>query len=127
MELSAPEFTAALAKRGFTPGIDLRLRYGRTRGLVDIAADIGFYNERGYRNFREIESAFGISSEEYKKLSYRCQTHAMFDAQLRELEAGITPAFGPQKSEFFTDWYAAAEKVGIDMSHIRVVRERHLY
>lgn len=125
MELSAPEFTAALAERGYTPGIDLRLRYGHTPGLVDIAADIGFYDERGYRNFREIESAFGITCKEYEKLSYACRTHALFDAQLRELESGIVPAFDYQKKEFFTEWYAALDAVGIDMGNIPVIRERH--
>lgn len=127
MELTAPEFTAALAERGYTPGIDLRIRYGRTRGLVDIAADMGFYNERGYHNFRELESAFGITCKEYAGLSYACKTYAMLDSQLREQYSGVIPDFTPQKKEFFDEWNAALAKIGVTLNDVPVVRERYPY
>lgn len=125
MELTAPEFTAALAERGYTPGIDLRIRYGRTRGLVDIAADMGFYNEHGYHNFRELESAFGITCKAYAGLSYACKTYGMYDSQLREQYSGVIPDFALQKKEFFTEWNSALEKIGVTLNDVPVIRERY--
>ena len=125
MELTAPEFTAALAERGYTPGIDLRLRYGHTRGLLGITADIGFYDERGYHNYHEIEDMFGITCADLARLSYAWKTFALFDRQLRELDSGVVPDFTPQKEAFFTEWRAAFEKVGFDWNNIPVSRERH--
>lgn len=120
MELTAKDFTAQLAAKGYTPGIDFDADNGNQPHTVKLTGAITFNGADGFMDFRNAEEYYGITCEEYEDLAMFTKTYALTEQQIEEIEAGGEPGNEEQEEKFFKAWSAALDGIGIDLDDIKV-------
>ncbi len=76
MELTAKDFTAQLAARGYTPGIDFDVDNGDEPHTVKLTGAITFNGADGFMDFRNAEEYYDITCEEYEDLAMFTKTYS---------------------------------------------------
>ena len=120
MELTAKDFTAQLAAKGYTPGIDFDVDNGDEPHTVQLTGAITFNGADGFMDFRNAEEYYGITCAEYEDLAMFTKTYALTEAQITDVEAGGEPGNEEQEEKFFDAWRAALDGIGIDLDDIKV-------
>lgn len=120
MELSAKDFTAQLAAKGYTPAIDLDVDNGDEPHTVKLTGAITFTGADGFMDFRNAEEFFNITCETYENLAFFQKTYPLTAWQIQEIEADGEPGNAEQEEKFFDAWRAALEEIGIDLDDIKV-------
>lgn len=120
MELSAKDFTAQLAAKGYTPGIDFEVDNGDEPHTVKLTGAITFTGADGFMDFRNAEEFFNITCEAYENLAFFQKTYPLTAWQIQEIETDGEPGNAEQEEKFFDAWRAALEEIGIDLDDIKV-------
>lgn len=120
MELTAKDFTARLAEKGYTPGIDFDVDSGDEPHTVKLTGAITFNGEDGFMDFRSAEEYYGITCAEYEDLAMFTKTYALTEQQVEEIETGGEPGNEEQEEKFFDAWRTALDGIGIDLNDIPV-------
>lgn len=120
MELTAKDFTAQLAAKGYTPAIDFDVDNGDQPHTVKLTGAITFHGADGFMDFRDAESYFDITCEAYENLAFFQKTYPLTEWQIREIETGGEPGNAEQEEKFFDAWRAALDGIGIDLDDIKV-------
>lgn len=120
MELTAKDFIAQLAAKGYTPGIDFDVDNGDEPHTVKLAGAITFNGADGFMDFRNAEEYYGITCAEYEDLAFFSKTYPLTEAQITDIEEGGEPGNEEQEKKFFDAWRAALDGIGIDLNDIPV-------
>ena len=120
MELTAKDFTARLAEKGYTPGIDFDADNGDEPHTVKLTGAITFNGADGFMDFRNAEEYYDITCAEYEDLAMFTKTYDLTEAQVTEIETGGEPGNAEQEEKFFDAWRAALDGIGIDLNDIPV-------
>lgn len=120
MELTAKDFTAQLAAKGYTPGIDFDADNGDEPYTVKLTGAITFNGADGFMDFRNAEEYYDITRAEYEDLAMFTKTYALTEAQVKEIEEGGEPGNAEQEEKFFDAWRTALDGIGIDLNDIPV-------
>lgn len=120
MELTAKDFTARLAEKGYTPGIDFDVDNGDEPHTVKLTGAITFNGADSFMDFRNAEEYYGITCAEYEDLAMFTKTYALTEAQITDIENGARPGNAEQEEKFFDAWRAALDGIGIDLDDIKV-------
>lgn len=120
MELTAKDFTARLAAKGFTPAIDFDVDNSRKPHTVKLTGAITFHGEDGFMDFRNAEEFFDITCEAYEDLAFFQKTYPLTAWQIKEIETDSEPGNAEQEEKFFDAWRAALEEIGINLNDIPV-------
>lgn len=120
MELAAKDFTAQLAAKGYTPGIDFDVDNGDEPHTVKLTGAITFNGADGFMGFRNAEEYYDITCAEYEDLAFFSKTYELTEAQITDIEEGGEPGNAEQEEKFFDAWSAALDGIGIDLNDIPV-------
>lgn len=120
MELTAKDFTAQLAAKGYTPGIDFDVDNGDEPNTVKLTAAITFNGADGFMDFRNVEEFYDITCEEYEDLAFFSKTYPLTEWQIKEIETDGEPGNAEQEEKFFEAWRVALDEIGIDLNDIKV-------
>lgn len=120
MELTAKDFTAQLAAKGYTPIMYLDVDNGEQPNTVQFTTAISFSSEDGIEDFRNIEEYHGITCEKYENLAFFTKTYPLTEKQVQEIEDGYDPGNTEQEEKFFEALRNALEEIGIDLDDIKV-------
>lgn len=120
MELTAKDFTAWLAQKGYTPGIDFDADNGDEPHTVKLTGAITFNGADGFMDFRNAAEYYDITCAEYEDLAMFTKTYELTEAQVKEIEEGGEPGNAEQEEKFFDAWRAALDGIGIDLNDIKV-------
>lgn len=120
MELTAKDFTAQLAAKGYTPGIDFAVDNGDEPNTVKLTGAITFNGADGFMDFRDAEEYHGITCAEYEDLAMFTKTYELTEEQVKQIETDGEPGNDEQEEKFFEAWSAALDGIGIDLNDIKV-------
>lgn len=120
MELTAKDFTALLAAKGYTPGIDFDVDNGDEPNTVKLTGAITFNGADGFMDFRNADEFYGITCEAYENLAFFQKTYPLTEWQIKEIETDGEPGNAEQEEKFFEAWSAALDGIGIDLNDIKV-------
>lgn len=120
MELTAKDFTAQLAAKGYTPIMYLDVDNGDKPNTVQFTTAISFSSEDGLDDFRDIEEYYGITCDEYENLAFFTKTYPLTEKQIEEIEDGYDSGNEEQEEKFFEALRSALEEIGIDLDDITV-------
>lgn len=120
MELTAKDFTAQLAAKGYTPLMYLDVDNGEQPNTVQFTTAISFSSEDGLDDFRDIEEYFDITCEPYENLAFFTKTYPLTEKQIKEIEDGYDPGNEEQEEKFFEALRNALDEIGIDLDDIKV-------
>lgn len=120
MELTAKDFTAQLAAKGYTPAIDFDVDNGDEPHTVKLTGAIDFHGADGFMDFRDAEEFFDITCEPYENLAFFQKTYQLTEWQIREIETDGEPGNAEQEEKFFDAWSVALDEIGIDLNDIPV-------
>lgn len=120
MELTAKDFTARLAEKGYTPAIDLDVDNGDEPHTVKLTGAITFHGADGFMDFRNAEEYYDITCEAYEDLAFFQQTYPLTAWQIKEIETDGEPGNAQQEEKFFEAWRVALDEIGIDLNDIEV-------
>lgn len=120
MELTAKDFTAQLAAKGYTPGIDFDVDNGNEPHTVKLTGAITFNGADGFMDFRNAEEYYDITCAEYEDLAMFTKTYELTEAQIKTIEDGYDPGNEEQEEKFFDAWRNALDGIGIDLDDIPV-------
>jgi len=120
MELTAKDFTAQLAAKGYTPGIDFDVDNGDEPHAVKLTGAITFNGADGFMDFRNAEEYYDITCAEYEDLAMFTKTYALTEEQIKTIEDGYDPGNEEQEEKFFDAWRNALDGIGIDLNDIKV-------
>lgn len=120
MELTAKDFTAQLAAKGYTPGIDFDVDNGDGPHTVKLTGAITFNGADGFMDFRNAEEYYDITCAEYEDLAMFTKTYELTEEQVKTIEDGYDPGNAEQEEKFFDAWRNALDGIGIDLNDIKV-------
>lgn len=120
MELTAKDFTAQLAAKGYTPGIDFDVDNGDEPNTVKLTGAITFNGADGFMDFRNAEEYYAITCEAYENLAMFTKTYELTEEQIKTIEDGYDPGNEEQEEKFFDAWRNALDGIGIDLNGIKV-------
>nr|DAV95899.1 MAG TPA: hypothetical protein [Caudoviricetes sp.] len=120
MELTAKDFTAQLAAKGYTPAIDFDVDNGDEPHTVKLTGAITFNGADGFMDFRNAEEFFDITCEAYENLAFFSETYPLTEWQIKEIETDGEPGNAEQEEKFFDAWRVALDGIGIDLNDIKV-------
>lgn len=120
MELTAKDFTAQLAAKGYTPGIDFDVDNSDEPNTVKLTGAITFDGADGFMDFRNAEEFYGFTCEAYEDLAFFQKTYRLTEKQVEEIEDGYDPGNAEQEEKFFDAWRTALAEIGIDLDDIKV-------